>query len=91
MSLRSKPLLRCRSGEADVLRAGSASRQTTQARVPVPHFLDALGQTHNYFTSRAGAVIANQAGTRFRVVQRLGAMQKNPLENAGKPRYSRLK
>jgi hypothetical protein len=35
----------------------SFALQTAQARVPVPHFLDALGQTHNYFTSRAHAVM----------------------------------
>jgi hypothetical protein len=35
----------------------SFALQTAQARVPVPHFLDALGQTHNYFTSRAHEVM----------------------------------
>jgi hypothetical protein len=35
----------------------SFALQTAQARVTVPHFLDALGQTHNYFTSRAHAVM----------------------------------
>src|SRR5260221_13975835 len=40
--------------------AARRSRQTAQARVPVPHSFDALGQSRNYFTSRAPSVIGGE-------------------------------
>jgi hypothetical protein len=61
--------------KSDLLPSCAAGRLTSHrpdCPAPIPelaiHF-DAFGQTDNYFTSGAAAVIANQAGTPFRVVQ----------------------
>jgi hypothetical protein len=53
MSLRSKRFYSVDQTKPMLCPGGLARHQTAQARVPVPHFFDAFGQTHNYFTSRA--------------------------------------